>query len=50
MQQKNPNEIRNLTQQDFQTSNTVVTTAQQSISPIHPNLTTPRPKIQSYHK
>ena len=49
----NLNGTRNLTHQDIQTSShltnegvvtTVVTTAQQSISPIHPNLTTPRPK------
>ena len=53
IQQENLNGIRNLTQQDIQTSShltseevvtTVVTTAKQSISPIHPNLTTPRPK------
>ena len=44
---------RNLTQQDIQTPShsvneeivgTIVTTTQQSISPIHPNLTTPKPK------
>ena len=53
IQQENLNGTRNLTQQDIQTSSrfakeevvtTVVTTAQQNISPIHPNLTTPRPK------
>ena len=59
IQKENLNETRNLTQQDIQTSShltnegavtTVVTTGQQSISPIHPNLTTPRPKNPSYHK
>ena len=53
IQQENLNGTRNLTQQDFQASphltneevvTTVVTTAQQIISPIHPNLKTPRPK------
>ena len=53
MQPENLNGIRNLTQQDIQTPSrfvteeiveTITTTAQQSISPIHPNLTTPRPK------
>ena len=53
IQQENLNETRSLTQQHIQTSShltnegavtTVITTAQQSISPIHPNLTTPRPK------
>ena len=53
IQQKNLNGTRNLTQQDTQTlSNfkseeiveTITTTAQQNISPIHPNVTTPRPK------
>ena len=48
---ENLNGTRNLTQQDFQTSShfineeivqTTATTTQQSISPIHPNLTTPR--------
>ena len=48
---ENLNGIRNLTQQDIQTPShfineeivhTTVTTTQQSISPIHPNLTTPR--------
>ena len=47
------NGTRNLTQQDIQTTSdfineetneTIVTTTQQSISPIHPNLTTPKPK------
>ena len=47
------NGARNLTQQDTQTPShfineeiveTIVTTTQQSISPIHPNLTTPKPK------
>ena len=54
VQQKNLNGTRNFTQQDFQTPShfineeiveTIVTTTQQSISPIHPNLTTPKPKI-----
>ena len=49
------NGTRNLTQQDIQTPShfvneevveTIVTTTQQSISPIHPNLTTPKPKNQ----
>ena len=53
IQQENLNGTRNLTQQDIQTPShfangevvtTVITTTQQSISPIHPNLTTPRPK------
>ena len=53
IQQENLNGTWILTQQDIQTSShfanedvvtTVVTTTQQSISPIHPNLTTPRPK------
>ena len=53
MQQKNLNGTRNLTQQDIQTPSrfineeiveTIVTTTQQSISPIHSNLTTPKPK------
>ena len=48
---KNLNGTRNLTQQDIQTPShfineeivqTTATTTQQSISPIHPNLTTPR--------
>ena len=51
------NRTRNLTQQDIQTPSrfinkeivqTTVTTTQQSISPIRPNLTTP--KIHHYHK
>ena len=50
---ENLNGTRNLTQQDIQTAShfineeifqTTVTTLQQSISPIHPNLTTPRNK------
>ena len=50
---ENLNGTRNLTQQDIQTPShfineeivhTTVTTTQQSISPIHPNLTTPRNK------
>ena len=50
------NGTRNLTQQDIQTPSrfvneevveTKVTTTQQSISPIHPNLTTPKPKNQT---
>ena len=53
MQQENLNGTRNLTQQDIQTPSlftnkevvtTVITTTQQSISPIQSNLTTPRPK------
>ena len=53
IQQENLNGTRNLTQQDIQTPShstneevveTVTTTTQQIISPIHPNLTTPRPK------
>ena len=53
IQQENLNGNSNLTQQDIQTSShfineeiveTIVTTTQQSILPIHPNLTTPRPK------
>ena len=48
---ENLNGTRNLTQQDIQTPShfineeivqTTATTTQQSISPIHPNLTTPR--------
>ena len=51
--QENLNATKNLTQQDIQTLSdfineeifqTTVTTTQQSISPIHPNLTTPRNK------
>ena len=47
------NGTRKLTQQDIQTPShfineeifeTIVTTTQQSISPIHPNFTTPKPK------
>ena len=53
VQQENLNGTRNLTQQDIQTPShfineeiveTIVTTTQQSTSPIHPNLTTPKPK------
>ena len=53
IQQENLNGTRNLTQQDNQTPShfvneeiveTVATTTQQSISTIHINLTTPRPK------
>ena len=53
VQQENLNGNRNLTQQDIQTPlhfineeivETIVTTTQQSISPIHPNLTAPKPK------
>ena len=53
IQQENLNGTRNLTQQDIQTPSrfaneevvtTITTTTQQSISPIHPNLTTPRPE------
>ena len=52
IQQENLNGTRNLTQQDNQTTShfakeevvtTVITTTQQSIPPIHPNLTAPRP-------
>ena len=55
VQQENLNGTRNLTQQDIQTPShfvneevveTIVTTTQQSISPKHPNLTTPKPKNQ----
>ena len=54
VQQENLNGTRNLTQQDIQTSShfineeiveTIVTTSQQIFLPIHPNLTTPKPKI-----
>ena len=53
IQQENLNGTRNLTQQYIQTPShfikeeiveTIVTTTQQSISPIHPNFTTSRPK------
>ena len=53
IQQENLSGTRNLTQQDIQTPShfvseeifeTITTTAQQSILPIHPNFTTPRPK------
>ena len=53
IQQENLNRTRNFTHQDIQTQShftyeevvqTVTTTTQQSISPIHPNVTTPRPK------
>ena len=53
VQQENLNGTKNFTQQDIQTSlhfineeivETIVTTTQKSISPIHPNLTTPKPK------
>ena len=53
IQQENLNGTRNLTQQDIQTLShftneevvtTVIKTTQQSISPIHPDLTTPRHK------
>ena len=53
VQQENLNGTRNLTKQDIQTPShflneeiveTIVTTTQQSISPINPNLTTPKPK------
>ena len=56
VQQENLNRTRNLTQQDIQTPShfineeivgTIVTTTQQSISPIHPNLTTPKPKTST---
>ena len=54
VQQENLIGIINLTQQDIQTPShfineeiveTISTTTQQSISPIYPNLTTPKPKI-----
>ena len=57
IQQENLNGTRNLTQQDIQTPShsaneeiftTVKTTTQQNISPIHPNLTTPKPKISTF--
>ena len=53
MQQENWNETRSLTQQDIQTPSifineeiveTIVTTTQESITPIHPKLTTPKSK------
>ena len=52
IEQENLYGTRNLTQQDIQTPSnfaieevvTTVTTTQQSILPIHPNLKTPRPK------
>ena len=53
VQQENLNRTKNCTQQDIQTPShfineeiveTIVTTTQQSISPIHPNLTTPKPE------
>ena len=53
IQQENLNRSRNFTQQDIQIAlqvvneeivETIATTTQQSISPIHLNLTTPRPK------
>ena len=53
VQQENLNGTRNLAQQDIQTPShftneeiveTIVSTTQQSVSPIHPNLTTPKPK------
>ena len=56
VQQENLNGTRNLTQQEFQTPShfvneevveTIVTTTEQSISSIHPNLTTPKPKNQA---
>ena len=59
IQQENLIGTRNLTQQDIQTPShfvneeiieTITTTAQQKISPIHSNLTTPRPKNQHYHR
>ena len=59
IQQENLIETRNLTQQDIQTPShfaneevvtTVITTTQQSISPKHPNLTTPRSKNPTLHR
>ena len=56
VKQENLNGTRSLTQQDIQTPShfineevveTIVTTTQQSTSPIHPNLTTPKPKNQT---
>ena len=53
IQQENLNRSQNLTQKDIQIASqvvneelveTIATTTQQSISPIHPNSTTPRPK------
>ena len=53
IQQENLNRSQNFTQQDIQIAlqvvneeivETIATTTQQSISPIHLNLTTPRPK------
>ena len=53
MQQEILNKSRNFTQQDIQIASqvvheeiveTIATTTQQRISPIHPNLTAPRPK------
>ena len=53
VQRENLNGTRNLTQQGIQTPShfineklveTIVTTTQRSISPKHPNLTTPKPK------
>ena len=53
VQQENLSGTKNLTQKDIQTPSpfvneevveTIVTTTQQNISPIHPNLTTPKPK------
>ena len=53
VQKENLNGTRNLTQQDIQTLShfineeiveTIVTTTQQSISPIHPNFTTSKPR------
>ena len=55
-QHENLNGTRNLTKQDIQTPShfinqevveTIVTTTQQSILPIHPNLTPPKPKNQT---
>ena len=57
--QENFNGTRNPTQQDIQTPShfineelveTMPTTKQQSVSPIHPTLTTPKTKIQHLHK
>ena len=55
---ENLNGTRNLTQQDIQTPSHFInekivqttTTTQQSLSPIHPNLTTPKIQILHWHK
>ena len=56
---ENLNGTENITKQDIQTPShfineeivqTTVTTTQQSISPIRPNLTTPKIQIEHYHQ